>query len=83
MFLVSVITPAFRLQGFEAPARSMASNADVDVEWIVANDASYDAVFATLPEGVQLIRQRQKLCQGAARNAGLVRELSQDRQSQR
>jgi len=76
MTRVSVITPAFRPQGFDALARSMAVNTDVDAEWIVVDDASgpdYEAVFATLPEGVTLIRQPENRRQGAARNAGLAR----------
>lgn len=73
---ISVIIPAFRPSGFDALSRTMADNANVDAEWIVVDDASgpdYDAVFATLPEGVQLIRQPQNRRQGAARNAGLAR----------
>lgn len=73
---ISVIIPAFRPSRFDALAQSMAANANVDAEWIVVDDASgpdYDAVFATLPEGVQLIRQPENRRQGAARNAGLAR----------
>ncbi len=73
---LSVIIPAFRPQSFEALARSMAVNADVAAEWIVVDDASgpaYDAAFASLPAGVQLIRQPENRRQGAARNAGLAR----------
>lgn len=75
MTRVSIIIPAYRPSGFDALARSMADNADVDAEWIVIDDASgpdYDAVFASLPEGVQLIRQPENRRQGAARNAGLA-----------
>ncbi|WP_417241076.1 MULTISPECIES: glycosyltransferase family 2 protein [Pseudomonadota] len=72
---LSVIIPAFKPQNFDALVRSMENNADVDAEWIVVDDASgpdFNAVFATLPEGVQLLRQPQNRRQGAARNAGLT-----------
>jgi len=76
MTVLSVIIPAFRPSGFDTLAGSMERNADVGAEWIVVNDASgpeFDAIFATLPDGVQLIRQPQNRRQGAARNAGLAR----------
>ena len=53
----------------------MAVNADVAAEWVVVDDGSgpsYDAVFASLPAGVQLIRHPENRRQGAARNAGLA-----------
>lgn len=80
MTALSVVIPAFRPQGFAALTRSMSANADVDAEWIVVDDGSgtkYDAVFASLPEDVQLIRQPENRRQGAARNAGLARAQGQ------
>ncbi|MGP6088750.1 glycosyltransferase family 2 protein [Antarctobacter jejuensis] len=80
MTALSVVIPAFRPQGFTALTRSMSANADVDAEWIVVDDGSgtkYDAVFATLPEGVQLIRLPQNRRQAAARNAGLAQAQGQ------
>lgn len=73
---LSVIIPAFRPLNFDTLKRSMAANRDVDAEWIVVDDGSgpeYDAIFAALPKGVQLIRQPQNHRQGAARNTGLAR----------
>lgn len=75
MPVISVIIPTFRPHDFDALRTTIATNADVDAEWIVVDDGSgpaYDAVFATLPEGVRLIRQRDNRRQGAARNAGLA-----------
>ena len=75
MTALSVIIPAFRPRDFETLVRTMADNADADAEWIVVDDGSgpeYDAVFATLPESVRVIRQPQNRRQGAARNAGLA-----------
>jgi glycosyltransferase involved in cell wall biosynthesis len=72
---LSVIIPAFRPRSFEALARSMAGNADVDAEWILVDDGSgpeYDVVFAALPDGITVMRQPQNRRQGAARNAGLA-----------
>ena len=72
---VSVVVPAFRPSDFAALARSIAENRDSDAEWLVVDDASgseYDSVFASLPDGVRLIRQPQNRRQGAARNAGLA-----------
>jgi len=75
MTTISVIIPAFCPRDFVALTQSMTANAEVDVEWIVVNDASgsdYDKVFATLPECVQLLRLPENRRQGAARNAGLA-----------
>jgi len=75
MTAISVIIPAFRPSDFAALARSIAENRDADAEWLVIDDASgseYDSVFASLPDGVRLIRQPQNGRQGAARNAGLA-----------
>ena len=80
MVAISVIIPAFRPKGFDALAHSMAANSDLGVEWIVVDDGSgpeYDAVFATLPESVRLIRQPENCRQGAARNAGLAQARGQ------
>lgn len=75
MTTLSVIIPAYRPHSFDALARSMAANADVDAEWIVVDDASgpdYDEIFASLPDGVRLLRQAENGLQAAARNAGLA-----------
>jgi len=72
---ISVIIPAWRPRDFEPLLASMAANADVDAEWIVVDDASgpaSDAVFATLPKAVRLIRKEVNARQGAARNTGLA-----------
>lgn len=75
MIQISVIIPAFRPQSFDALLRSREFNPGAQIEWIVVDDGSgpaYDAIFATLPEGVRLIRQPENRRQGAARNAGLA-----------
>ena len=75
MIPLSVVTPTYRPASFNALNVSMDANADVDAEWIVVDDGSgpgYDAVFATLPDGVRLIRLPQNRRQGAARNVGLA-----------
>lgn len=71
---ISVIIPAFRPKTFDTLINSISTNADVHAEWIVIDDGSggeYDAVFSSLPEGIQVIRQSENRRQGAARNIGL------------
>lgn len=75
MPLVTVITPAYRPANFKALQASSVANTSVETEWIVVDDSSgpeYDAVFATLPASVHLIRHSRNSRQGAARNTGLA-----------
>lgn len=72
---VSIIVPAFQPPDFAALTCSVANNADVAAEWIVVDDGSgsgYDDIFATLPDGVHLIREVENGRQAAARNTGLA-----------
>lgn len=74
MLQVSVITPSFRPSNFDRLHEAMAANADVEAEWIVVDDGSgsdFDSIFASLPERVRLIRNKENRRQGAARNTGL------------
>lgn len=80
MIHISVIVPTFQPQDFSGLVFSMAGNSGDSVEWIVVDDGSgaeYDGIFATLPEGVNVLRQRDNRRQGAARNAGLSKARGQ------
>lgn len=76
MTSISVVIPAFRPRDFAVLIRTMAANRDVNAEWIVVDDGSgpeFDAVFATLPEFVIVLRRVVNSGPGAARNFGLQR----------
>lgn len=75
MPVISVIVPAWRPSNFAFLQESLASNTEVDAEWIVVDDGSgpaFDAVFASLPAAVRVIREAENRRQGAARNIGLA-----------
>lgn len=80
MIDISVVIPAFRPQCFASLIRSRDLNSGDAIEWIVVDDGSggaYDDVFATLPDGIRLIRHPENRRQGAARNAGLAQAQGQ------
>jgi glycosyltransferase involved in cell wall biosynthesis len=76
MHHLSVIVPAFRPTDFQALRISMASNADVDAEWIVVDDGSgpdHASAFSQLDHTQARILQLPENCrQATARNAGLA-----------